>query len=93
MVREKVFVVIVAIALALTPALAMAQDSTVEKGSVSRTGTGAAANLAEARDLAEGDIIFIGATTFVVVAGALVCVAACGGGGGGSGTSTATSTN
>ena len=36
--------VVLSVALAFSPALVMAEDGTVEKGSVSRTGTGVAAD-------------------------------------------------
>ena len=92
MVRKKLCTAILAVALAVAPAVAMAQDSSVAKGSLSRTGTGVATDqVAEAMGLAEGDMVVILGITFVVIGGVLVAVAL-GGGDGGTGTSTATGT-
>ncbi len=92
MARKKLCTAILAVALAVVPAVAMAQDSSVAKGSLSRTGTGVATDqVAEAMGLAEGDTIVILGVLFVVAGGVLVAVAL-GGGDGGTGTSTSTST-
>ncbi len=95
MVRKKLCTAILAVALAVVPAVAMAQDSNVAKGSVSRTGTGVPTDqVAEAMGLAEGDTVVILGVVLVAVliGGVLVLVLDDGDGGTGTSTSTATGT-
>ena len=96
MAREKICAAILAAALAVVPAVAMAGDSNVEKGSISSTGTGVAVDQVavgtEATGFKEGDeILFVGGVLVaVLVGGVLIWVLR--DGDGGVGTSTATGT-
>lgn len=94
MVRKTLLAVVSSSALLLAPALGMANEDTVQKGDLSQTGTGAAANLAQAEEAAEGGVA-TGAIVGVGVAAAVgggLCAAFCGGGGGGGGSGTSTTT-
>lgn len=84
-----------AVALMLGPALALAQDATVKKGSLEAAGAGSAATVQQAQDVSDGE--FEGALIAAPLlagagVGAYFLLDDGGGGGGGSGTSTSTST-
>ncbi len=94
MVNKTVLAGFAAAALALGPAFAVAQDTTVKKGSLEAAGSGSAANVQQAQDSSDGE--FEGALfalPFVAGGGAAaILLLGDGGGGGGSTTSTATQT-
>ena len=55
MVNKKLFLGCAAVALMLGPALALAQDATVKKGSLEAAGAGSAATVQQAQDVSDGD--------------------------------------
>ncbi|MDJ0945394.1 MAG: hypothetical protein QNJ30_18140 [Kiloniellales bacterium] len=83
-----------AAALALGPALAMAQDATVKKGSLEAAGSGSAATVQQAQDVSDGE--FEGAliaAPFVVGGGVAAALLLGDGGSGGNNSSSTTSTS
>lgn len=55
MVKKDFFAVLAAAALALSPAIGLAQDATVKKGGLEATGTGEPATVAQAAEESEGE--------------------------------------
>lgn len=93
MVNKSILGGVAAAALALGPALAFAQDTTVNKGSLEAAGTGSAATVQQAQDSSDGE--FEGALfalPFVAGGGAAAALLLGDGGGGGNSNSTTTAT-
>ncbi len=104
MVKQKILAIMSAIALALSPVVAVAGDSGVEQGSLARTGTGVAQLPPEQQKQPDclihdedeaGCVLTVaeGGVVAAVTAGVAICVLACSGGGGnGAGATTTTTT-
>ena len=92
MVNKSVLAGVATAALMLSSAFALAQDTTVKKGSLEAAGSGSAATVQQAQDTSDGD--FEGALIalpFVAGGGAAAAILL-GDGGGSSSTTTATQT-
>ena len=103
MVKQKILAIVCAIALGVLPTFAVAQDSSLEQGSLARTGTGLAQVPTQEADpnclipdeeAEDGCALNAaeGGIVAAVVAGAAICAAACSSGGGGTTSTTTTTT-
>ena len=104
-IKQKILAIICAIALALGPVVAMAQDSGLEQGSLARTGTGVAqidpaasedddCLIPDEDDEVDGCALWVweAGTAGAVIGGVVLCIIFCSSGGGGGITTTTTTT-
>lgn len=92
MFKKDFFAVLAAAALALSPAIGLAQDATVKKGGLEATGTGEPATVAQAAEESEGEFEPALGLLLLPAGGGIAAGLLLGDGDGDDGTSTSTAT-